>query len=409
MHIFGKNILLNGDNMSKELNTKLPLFVYDIFNPPISILDDIYEIADIYENESLVEKIVPITVKDFEEKRRQAYLIYFNDDYCDDAYDIISKSQNSYFTEWNESEISDIKFNILINKNDRYAPKKLPKLPNPKLPYFAYGVFKKGQIAHSRIEKFICDEKEDMPVRHPMGIRDGIPLLFDEKSGRAKGNLIYFNEKDRENAYKIIYNTQSEVFYQWKEIEVEGEPANAAVANKMDKGLSDIIRVDSYDATKDIFFSDVIHLIEKRLNRSKRQTIENFLNLQMAYLLLWVAIERFCILKYGLGGIYDNRQKFATNEEEFLKNLKEIDREYESVFSAKDFNEHFLDKNDPSSSIEYYYAIRCNVAHRGKIPAVVDNESYRMLKSSLNELLNIFKHVLNDSFDKELFEFDDEK
>lgn len=409
MHIFGKNILLNGDNMSKELNTKLPLFVYDIFNPPISILDDIYEIADIYENESLVEKIVPITVKDFEEKRRQAYLIYFNDDYCDDAYDIISKSQNSYFTEWNESEISDIKFNILINKNDRYAPKKLPKLPNPKLPYFAYGVFKKGQIAHSRIEKFICDEKEDMPVRHPMGIRDGIPLLFDEKSGRAKGNLIYFNEKDRENAYKIIYNTQSEVFYQWKEIEVEGEPANAAVANKKDKGLSDIIRVDSYDATKDIFFSDVIHLIEKRLNRSKRQTIENFLNLQMAYLLLWVAIERFCILKYGLGGIYDNRQKFANNEEEFLKNLKEIDREYESVFSAKDFNEHFLDKNDPSSSIEYYYAIRCNVAHRGKIPAVVDNESYRMLKSSLNELLNIFKHVLNDSFDKELFEFDDEK
>lgn len=396
--------------MSNELNTKLPLFVYDIFNPPTSRLDNINEIADIYKNESLVEKIVPITVKDFREKRRQAYLIYFNDDYCDDAYNIISKSQNSYYTEWKESEISDIKFNVLINKNDRYDSEESPKYPNPELPLFAYGVFKKGQIAHSRIEKFIHDEKEDMPVRHYMGIRDGIPLLFDEKSGLAKGNLIYFNEKDRENAYKIIYNTQSEVFYKWKEIEVEGEPANAAVANHENEGISDISQCKSYDATKDIFFSDVINLIEKRLNISGRETIENFLNLQMAYLLLWVAIERFCILKYGLNGIYDNRQKFATNEEEFLKNLKEIDRDNKSVFSAKDFKEHFLDKNDPSSSIEYYYAIRCNVAHRGKIPEVfVDSKNYRMIKSSLKELLNIFKHVLNDSFDRELFEFDDGK
>lgn len=243
-----------------------------------------------------------------------------------------------------------------------------------------------------------------------MGIRDGIPILFDEKSGETKGNLIYFNEEDQKRAYKIIYNTLSGVFYQWKEIEVKGELVNVAVANKADKGLSDIICCKSYDGTEDIFFSDAIHLIEKRLNSSERETVENFLNLQMAYLLLWVSIERFCILKYGLGGIYDNRQKFATNEEEFSKNLNEIKRDNKSVFSAKDFKEYFLYKNNPSSSIEYYYAIRCNVAHRGKVPEVfVDMKSFRMLRYSLEELLNIFKHVLNDSFEKELFEFDCEK
>lgn len=57
--------------MSYELNTKLPLFVYDIYDPTISTFENINEIVDIYENETLVEKIVPITVKDFNEKENK--------------------------------------------------------------------------------------------------------------------------------------------------------------------------------------------------------------------------------------------------------------------------------------------------------------------------------------------------
>lgn len=388
-------------------DTSLPFFVFDIFDPQESLLSDILEITDISENENLVEKIVPITIKDVNERKRQAYLIYFNENYRDDAYDIICKSKSRYSNEWKQSEISNIKFNAIIRKDRRNnSENNYMELPNINLPFFTYGVFKKGQIAHSRIKRYICKEIENEKIPYKMGVRDGIPILFYEKPGTTHGNLIQFNENDQKKAYKLISNTKFKEFCKWKEIKVNGQPANVIVA-KDDRGISDIIYSKSYDGSDDIFFTNAIDYIEEQLTSVDGETMENFLNLQMLYLLLWVAIERFCILKYGLDDIYKNRQKFASNEDKFSHFLKEIKRNNETIFSAKNFNEYLLDKKDPCSSIEYYYAIRCNVAHRGKIPSVVDFNSFFVLESSLNELLYIFKQVLNDSFDGKLFEFDD--
>ena len=83
-------------------DTSLPFFVFDIFDPKELMLSDILDITDISENENLVEKIVPITIKDVNERKRQVYLIYFNENYRDDAYDIICKSKSRYSNEWKQ-------------------------------------------------------------------------------------------------------------------------------------------------------------------------------------------------------------------------------------------------------------------------------------------------------------------
>ena len=389
-------------NLLPPMNTSLPFMVYDIFNPAKSNVSRINKINTIIDTEEMIEKIVPIKINN----KRHAYLVYFNDENSDDAYDLLSKSQNEDYCEWNESEVNGMRFNIILKKNDKDRDKFLdiPNYEDRKLPFFAYGVFKEGQLAYSRIKECVRKVEKKHRAQYKMGIRDGIPtLFFDETDDFTLGDLIYFNEEDREEAYETISSTQSKKLYVWKKIKVNGTYANALVANHPEKGTSDLIKGNSYDGFDDYFFSDVINLIENSLNYYEDKTIENFFHLQMNYLLLWVAIERFCILKYGLNEPYINRENFA-EQNKFQECLKNIERDNKSIFSAKDFNIHYLNKKEPYESIEYYYTIRCNVAHRGKSPEFVDFDSHKLIYDSLEELLNIFKEVLIDSFDRDIFQ-----
>ena len=67
------------------------------------------------------------------------------------------------------------------------------------------------------------------------------------------------------------------------------------------------------------------------------------------------------------------------------------------VENDKDLKYYALDPINPYYSINYYYTIRCNVAHRGK---ELHSDDY-ILRQSLKELLEIFKDVLKDTFDEQ--------
>lgn len=61
-------------------------------------------------------------------------------------------------------------------------------------PFFAYGIFKKDQLAHSKIEEFIENIVQD-EIPRTLHIRDGVPVIKNVETEKVtKGEKIRFNE-----------------------------------------------------------------------------------------------------------------------------------------------------------------------------------------------------------------------
>jgi hypothetical protein len=157
----------------------------------------------------------------------------------------------------------------------------------------------------------------------------------------------------------------------------------------------------------DPFFRDAFEVLEEyEYNNDKKEPIgslKQLFRLQMKYMLLWTIIERFTFLRYGFGvkdenSISKRNAKLAQNEY-FKTALKDIlenknDRE---IFDAKEPTKQVkLSKEDPPSSIEYYYQLRCNITHRGK---AVTSETKR-IEDAYNELKYIIGNVLDNTEDE---------
>ena len=79
------------------------------------------------------------------------------------------------------------------DNEDKIKPISLPKkLDNP---FFAYGIFKKDQIAYSKIEEYVKGNPIEACIPRQMLMRDGIPLIKDkdDEHFKTKGDLIYDN------------------------------------------------------------------------------------------------------------------------------------------------------------------------------------------------------------------------
>ena len=266
------------------------------------------------------------------------------------------------------------------------------KPENTDLPFFAYGIFKPGQIAFYQIKKF-CEEIFPENAKYEMRYRDGVAILCGVKNEffRTKGYLIHFNDNSDE-AYMKIGNSEPEELYEWAEIDIGGKTANALIGKDPLSGSFNNreYTLSNYDYRKDSFFNEARILIGECIEKYKQITnitMRDFFIIQMHYMLLWSVIERFCTLKYGYRLIGANKFRFA-KERVFKEKLKEID--YEDVAYSSDR----LDKKELNPfdyrSIEYYYTIRCNVVHRGKSVSLEDKEK---LKFALEDLYGLFESV----------------
>ena len=146
------------------------------------------------------------------------------------------------------------------------------------------------------------------------------------------------------------------------------------------------------------FFNESIKIIKEFIKKFSEVNVNNLIELQMHYLLLWAAIERYCDLKYGNEKISDNIEEFSEEDIviECINNLKNLNRyDSKTVFSAKDLKNYELNPKEPSDSLKFFYTIRCNVVHRGKI-LIYDDAN--LLLNSLIDLCEIFENVLKDTF-----------
>lgn len=391
---------------SKLPDISLPFLVFGTYKPPAynwNIIKNVDKIEVINEPERYIEKIVPLKINE-----NKGYLIYFHKDYSKEAYECVSNSESDEY-EWKSMNMDDgSKVNLLIKKpkmNNFY-----PENFNFKLPFFAYGIFKPGQLAFSKISKYVKNIKKTK-LSHKMILMDAMALVTMEKDyeNPITGYLIYFNDEDAEEAYNVISETEPNKIYKWNTLETEDDPAHVLIGNhpKIDSSFREIIT--NYNGAKDPFFKDAIQIIEKEIINIKKNKrdfslaknkYESLFKLQLNYLLLWAIIERFSVLKYGKKNSSLNNEEFASEKQfkNFIRdNFQHRDKSdlyyNRSVFSPKKFKDIHFDKEDCNSIISYYYTIRCNVAHRGK-----ELNEVSAVYVALNELLTIFKEILKDTF-----------
>jgi hypothetical protein len=116
--------------------------------------------------------------------------------------------------------------------------------------------------------------------------------------------------------------------------------------------------------------------------------------LQMAYLLLWSAIERYTALCFGPDLKPLDRVKLLGEQPLFKESLAQVLQREDKVVDSRDSKHSFrLSAANPLSSCKYFYQVRCNLGHRGK-GAWSDGEKVRL---ALNELLRIFELILKGS------------
>lgn len=285
-----------------------------------------------------------------------------------------------------------------------YVPKK--KL---NLPFFAYDVFKPGEIAYSRIKDYVDEDRSILKysVEHPLDIINGVPFLFKSHNYyyHTYGSLLYFKNEDAAKAYEIISQSKSFKLYGWTTINDGHARMNVLV------GKNEIINVQYhenrgvYDSKDDPMLVRILYSLCDNIIPiliKKQVSPDNFFNLQMNYMMLWSSIDRYLVLKYGKQNQQDNLKCFA-NEKSFKDAVllfSDKNNKNPEVLSNEDYRSFKLDKEKPLCCIRYYYTIRCNVVHTGKS----QYDDYELLKYATLELLQIYMHVLRDSFrDNALF------
>lgn len=121
--------------------------------------------------------------------------------------------------------------------------------------------------------------------------------------------------------------------------------------------------------------------------------IKNFFILQMHYMLLWTAIDRFSSLRYNKEKISNNNYHFS-QQQVFINALENMGIEERKIFTADNLRKYKLDADKSNWAINYYYKVRCNIVHRGK----TFFNDYDDVHNSIKELSKIFKEVLTDTF-----------
>ena len=283
----------------------------------------------------------------------------------------------------------------------KLGPPEDEKIDNP---FFAYGIFKPGQLGFSQIKRVKDKYSKTMTIPYKMYYRDGIPLIDDKttKFSETKGNIIYFTNK--EEAYKIIGNAEPNKLYKWGVIKINDDPVNVLFGIDPTNGsYEDDYDCSCYDFRNDYYFTVAMKIVKDFIDKDIEIGMdgEEFFQYQMHYTLLWSIIERYGSFKYGKSTIATNNSKISSNKT-FKKELKQqihrteskykIRRSNDVVYASNNHEDWELDKNS-YSSMKYYYTVRSNLVHRGKSQSFDDKQRIR---HSLRELYYAFKAVLDE-------------
>lgn len=285
--------------------------------------------------------------------------------------------------------------------------------PDLSLPFFAYGIFKVGEIAWPRIIRFVESYSETSISDHKLVLRDGVPQLFPANGHTVKGHLLLFT--DPQEAFLEIGTSEPRSLYKWLVLRTEtGSECNALVG----RSKSGFVEIESptWSSAMDPAFGHGMAYVRATIVETAAQLCiskpwdENpddwraFFSLQGAYMVLWSIIERFASFRYGADDGAQSRQL----EEEPSQGLKiralEAEECYLEAFSQANVDPSFHvnpvrenktktltrdGKLKPEKSLSTYYQMRSNITHRGKSAW---KENQRLLVATI-DLFNVFRSL----------------
>lgn len=290
----------------------------------------------------------------------------------------------------------------MTDKSDEPKPLDPPKRTD--LPYFAYGLFKPGELAYGQIADFLEGAPVEEQVPGALYVRDGLPLLSPGGRDPVIGYLLRFREDKVKEAYAKICAFEPRKHYRWETVRLEktGATANALLGSSPEKGS---IRDEEgvWAGRRDPVLATGLAVVREVSDRDAREEFASappddfdwprLFRLQMAYLFLWTIIERYAMLRYGptLGPMQKVR-KFG-EDPAFERALKRVVTRRGRVHDSRNPKNHAsLDPEHPINSAKYYYYVRSNLSHRGK-GAYNDGE---IVRCSLLELQEVVGLVLEE-------------
>jgi hypothetical protein len=210
--------------------------------------------------------------------------------------------------------------------------------------------------------------------------------------------LIHFKSGTAFEAYDRIAKLEPDKQYRWGVTTVLNWRVNALFGRSPRKGSMALEETDEkeWDGWNDPLFTTALGVVEETIaaNRNATRTMEPLFRRQMAYLLLWSAVERYVALRYHLAGKIMEKIGYLGQEPAFAIALGQNVSESRTVFRAdQPQNRYTLRPSSPAEAVNYYYQIRSNITHRGKA-AFRDHET--LLKSA-TEMLCIFRSVLTEA------------
>lgn len=279
--------------------------------------------------------------------------------------------------------------------------------PDFNLPFFAYGLFKPGQLSFHKIHDLVKSYEEDQILGY-LKERDGVPILVKSEYSNVSGFLIKFKSETAIDAYHRIELSEPDKYYRWiKTHTLRNIKCNVLLGKSPNKGTSNYER-GIWDGKKDPYFDDALIFIksvieDENIHLEGPMNAEPFFRLQMAYMLLWTSIERYSSLRYNLNENPNKRIMHIADEKIFSESLKKhflndkFQRKLKIVRADNPNNVCKLDPEKPKKSLEYYYQVRSNSVHMGKTIFY----DYYTIRAALIELFAIFSDIINYSFEIE--------
>jgi hypothetical protein len=279
----------------------------------------------------------------------------------------------------------------MCDECDRKKRSAMDPPKNVLLPFFAYGVFRPGQLAFFQVRQFVDRIVDPATVHGILRVRDGLPILEPDKRCHFSGALLTFQPDHAEEAYNRISAMEPRHQYKWDQVNADGLTSNALIGRSPKKGSQEW-KDGEWNGWNDPLFTIALEVVEETLESPMTErSLKSMFRLQMAYLLLWSSIERYVSLRYHLGDEATKKVDHLADEPAFVASLRQHVGEPRDVYSANEPDKKLVLAPDvPKKAVKYYYQLRCNITHRGKGVAL----DYDRIRSSLAELLPIFREVL---------------